>query len=114
MRDTFADAIAALPFDGPTALRLLAPVVAAAGSPSRVDADKVATQLLIAPLHPTLRTLSTHEAAEAWVLVDFLRLGAAARRLEDDLVQRFVEWPGAEASWRDALTVDGYPACDTL
>ena len=47
-------------------------------------------------------------------MVDFLCLGAAARRLEEDILQRFMESPGAEADRRSALNVDGCPACDTL
>ena len=53
-------------------------------------------------------------AARAWVLVDFLCLGSAARRLEDDLIQRYLEAPLAVVSWRSALAVPGCPACDTL
>ena len=59
-RDTFAEAITTLPFDGPTALRLLTPVAATEGAHPHVDArasKKAATQLLLGPLYTALRTL---------------------------------------------------------
>ena len=118
VRDTFAEAITALPIDASTAKRLLAPVASSGEAFARphVDArtDGAASLMLLAPLYPTLRALTVREAASAWVLADFLCLGAAARRLEEDIVQRFMESPVAEADWCDALTVDGCPACDTL
>ena len=117
VRDTLTEALTTLPFDGPTALRMLAPVAATEGARPHVDSrasKKAATQLLLGPLYPALRALTVREAASAWVLVDFLCLGEAARRLEEDIVQRFMESPGAEADWRSALYVDGCPACDTL
>ena len=110
VHDTLADAIANLPFTLEEAVHLLGPVAESGNSPFPLPG--VAT--LLAPFYAPLRSLTVHEAVKAWVLVDFLCLPAPARRLEEDLVQRYTENSGAEADWKKSFTVDGCPACDTL
>ena len=112
------DALAVLPFSAAEVTRFLAPLVetddvTAPPPPFTLAACNSASLVFLAPMYLTLRALTTHDAARAWVLVDMLCLDAT-RRIEDDLVQRYAENPSAEADWRAALTVDGCPACDTL
>ena len=115
---TLADAIVGLPgFDAADVQHLLAPLAETddvdCPPPFTLASGNCASLLLLAPMYPSLRTLSVRDATRAWVLVDMLCLNAA-RRIEDDLVQRYAENPSAEADWRAALTVAGCPACDTL
>ena len=115
VHEALADAMATLPF-AEEVVHLLGPVALAAecNPPFFLGGPASPHTLWLAALHPALRELSVRDEVKAWVAVDFLCLPAAARMLEDDLTQRYIQNPGGEADWRAAFTVDGCPACDTL
>ena len=114
IHEVFTTAISVLPFSGADAARLLAPLADAERTPAPfLLRGVVASMLLLTPMFPALRVLSVRDAAAARLLGDLLCLDATGM-VEDDLVQRYVENPFAEADWRGALTVAGCPACDTL
>ena len=115
MRDTFISAISVLPFTLADSVRYLQPLAAVQGmTPPFPLSGGPTTKLFLAPRYPPLRSLSLSNAVRAWVLADLLCLTDACTQLEEDISQRYAEDPAAAASWRDALTVPGYPACDTL
>ena len=116
VHDTLAEAVAVLPFTLEEAVHLLGPVADTTDSqpPFTLSHGMDPRKVFLTPMFPPLRSLSVREAVRAWVLADMLCLDAAARRLEDDLVQRYAANPSGEADWRAAFTVDGCPACDTL
>ena len=110
------EALTALPFSASDSSQWLRIFAEANNIASSHDAFAftLADVVFLAPTWPPLRSLTVRDAARTWVLVDFLCLGSAASKLEDDLVQRYAEDPSAEADWRASLTVDGCPACDAL
>ena len=115
VHDTLADAVSTLPFTAEEVMHLLGPVAATTDTTPPFPLDTVDPRtLLLAPMFPPLRELSVRDAVRAWIVVDFLCLPAPARRLEDDLVQRYVEDPSAVADWRAAFTVNGCPAWNSL
>ena len=116
MRDSLAASLSVLPFSVAEAAELLAPVAASGDHPPpfSLSGDTHPDLLLLTPLFPALRELSVHDAARAWVVVDLLCLGQAARRIEDDLVQRFILDPACCENWLAALDVAGCPSADAL
>ena len=115
MRATLLTAVEALPIPFDRIVRLLDVVAESAEHAPPFDvALHAASTLLLTPAHQPLRVLGVVEAAQAWVVADLLCLGSATRRLEDDLVQRFVENPAAVLDWRAAIVMAECPATDTL
>ena len=116
MHDTLDEALAVLPFTLEEAVHLLGPVADTADAlpPFTLSAGCDPSMVFLTPMYPALRSLTTRKAVRAWVLADMLCLDAAARRIEDDLVQRYAENPSAEGNWRAAFTLDGCPASVTL
>ena len=109
-RATLVEAVELLPsYSGAEATRLLEAVAVAAQvspPPFKSGSASSASFLFLAPLYPSLRSLSVRDVARAWVLADYLCIDQmAVRRLEDDLVQRYAESPGSTEDWRAALTV---------